>query len=577
MIEKMTKYSFILPGSCKEAFLEELQTLGVMDINHSDKPVDKKSEELFSAIEELRALCADIEKGSDKTLEALIGQRTECEKNLADVKVWGDYDREKLSAFGLHYYQVPEKKFDPAWEKEYPLQKVLSANGYVWFVIVGEVSTFPVNELPAPSCTVEEAGKELSLKRAQVDEYRRKLEGRKSELPQLKNKIEALSEELHRYLASLSGESVAEGSLVVFEAFAPESGKAALKEKFDTMDCIWIEEKAKAEDLPPIKLKNNWFARQFEVLTGMYGMPVYDEFDPTPVLAPFFLLFFALCMGDAGYGLLLIVAGILFRGRSGGLAKLWRLIICLGVGTTLVGLVMGGFFGVSLSKVSWYPDSLKSIILDGKVDILGNTLDLQMVLSVCIGIFHICLATGIKAVLFTKRFGFKSTINTWGWALLIIGGVLVGSLGLLGVFAPNIAKWAIIGIGAVSALAIFIFNKPGRNPLINFGAGLWDTYGVATGLLGDVLSYIRLYALGLAGGILGSTFNSLGLMILGENPTWQWLAFILLVIFGHALNLAMGCLGAFVHPLRLTFVEYFKNSGYEGAGRQYSPLSKTTN
>ena len=577
MIEKMTKYSFILPGSCKEAFLEELQTLGVMDISHSDKPVDERSEELFSAIEELRALCADIEKGSDKTLEGLIGQRTECEKKLADVKVWGDYDRRKLSAFGLHYYRVPQKKFDPAWEEEFPLQKVLSADGYVWFVIVGDVSLFPVNELPAPSCTAEEAGKELALKKTEVDEYRRKLEGRKIELPQLKEKIDRLSEDLHRYLASLSGESAAEGSLVVFEAFAPENVKASLKEKFDSMDCIWTEERAKAEDLPPIKLKNNWFARQFEVLTGMYGMPVYDEFDPTPVLAPFFLLFFALCMGDAGYGLLLIVAGILFRGKSGGLAKLWRLIICLGVGTTLVGLLMGGFFGVSLSKVSWYPDSLKSIILDGKVDILGNTLDLQMVLSVCIGIFHICLATGIKAVLFTKRFGFKSTINTWGWALLIIGGVLVGSLGLLGVCAPDIAKWAIIVIGAVSALAIFIFNKPGRNPLINIGAGLWDTYGVATGLLGDVLSYIRLYALGLAGGILGSTFNSLGLMILGDNPTWQWLAFILLVIFGHALNLAMGCLGAFVHPLRLTFVEYFKNSGYEGAGRQYSPLSKTTN
>ena len=131
-----------------------------------------------------------------------------------------------------------------------------------------------------------------------------------------------------------------------------------------------------------------------------------------------------------------------------------------------------------------------------------------------------------------------------------------------------------IVIGVISALAIFIFNKPGRNPLINIGAGLWDTYNMATGILGDVLSYIRLYALGLAGGMLGGAFNNLGQMVLGDNPSWQWLPFVIILLFGHVLNLLMPCLGAFVHPLRLTFVEYFKNSGYEGKGLKYNPLKK---
>ena len=117
-----------------------------------------------------------------------------------------------------------------------------------------------------------------------------------------------------------------------------------------------------------------------------------------------------------------------------------------------------------------------------------------------------------------------------------------------------------------------MFNTPGRNPLLNIGAGLWDTYGMVTGLMGDVLSYIRLYALGLAGGMLGGAFNDLAVMTLGENPTWQWLPFILIALLGHTLNFAMSCLGAFVHPLRLTFVEYFKNSGYEGKGTEYRPL-----
>ncbi|MGM9745976.1 MAG: V-type ATPase 116kDa subunit family protein, partial [Paludibacteraceae bacterium] len=96
----------------------------------------------------------------------------------------------------------------------------------------------------------------------------------------------------------------------------------------------------------------------------------------------------------------------------------------------------------------------------------------------------------------------------------------------------------------------------------------------ATGLLGDVLSYVRLYALGLAGGMLGGAFNNLGLMVLGTDPTWQWLPFVLILLLGHVLNIAMSALGAFVHPLRLTFVEYFKNSGYEGKGIAYQPFKK---
>ena len=179
----------------------------------------------------------------------------------------------------------------------------------------------------------------------------------------------------------------------------------------------------------------------------------------------------------------------------------------------------------------------------------------------------------IKAVGITNRAGFKEAISVWGWVILIVGGLIVAGLALTHVLDATATKIAVIAIGIVSVLSIFIFNKPGRNPLLNVGAGLWDTYQMATGLLGDVLSYIRLYALGLAGGMLGAAFNNLGAMVLGDNPTWQWPFFILIVLIGHGLNFAMSCLGAFVHPLRLTFVEYFKNSGYEGKGLEYTPLS----
>ena len=200
-------------------------------------------------------------------------------------------------------------------------------------------------------------------------------------------------------------------------------------------------------------------------------------------------------------------------------------------------------------------------------------LPFQMLLALGIGVFHICLAMVIKAVGYTKRLGFKENLATWGWTLLIVGGVIIALLGAGKLLSAAAIKWAVIAIGVISALGIYIFNTPGRNPLINVGAGLWDTYNMATGILGDVLSYIRLFALGLAGGMLGAAFNDLGKMVLGDGGV-NWVFFILILLVGHVLNLLMSCLGAFVHPLRLNFVEYFKNSGYEGKGKIYNPLKR---
>lgn len=154
-----------------------------------------------------------------------------------------------------------------------------------------------------------------------------------------------------------------------------------------------------------------------------------------------------------------------------------------------------------------------------------------MVLAVVIGVIHICLAMIIKTINFTKRFGFSKTISTWGWTTLIVGGIIVISLGMMEVLSAEAFKWVIIALAAVSGLAIFIFNTPGRNPLMNIGSGLWDTYNMATGLLGDVLSYIRLYALGLAGGMLGNAFNIMGTMILDiPVPVVNWAFCIVILI-----------------------------------------------
>jgi V/A-type H+-transporting ATPase subunit I len=344
------------------------------------------------------------------------------------------------------------------------------------------------------------------------------------------------------------------------------------------MGVFYLKDEAVEEDNPPIKLKNNWFTRQFESFTGMYGMPVYSEFDPTSIVAPFYLLFFAMCLGDAGYGIVLLLFGLMLNKGWVKFAMfdgLGNIISILGAGTIVVGTLLGTFFGISMYDAAWVPQWLKSIMIVGEVDVPGlGTFNVQMLLALAIGVFHICLAMTVKAIGYTKRFGWKENISTWGWLLLIVGGIIVAILGVGKILSPDFIRIAVIAIGAISALAIYIFNTPGRNPLINIGSGLWDTYNMATGILGDVLSYIRLFALGLAGGMLGQAFNNLGQMVLGDSFL-TWIPFALILLFGHVLNILMSSLGAFVHPLRLTFVEYFKNAGYEGKGAAYNPL--TTN
>ena len=179
----------------------------------------------------------------------------------------------------------------------------------------------------------------------------------------------------------------------------------------------------------------------------------------------------------------------------------------------------------------------------------------------------------VKAINAVRLKGFAASLGTLGWTLLIVGGVIVGGIALTGVMSSEVTKWVVIVLGVVAAIGIFPLNDPKRNKLANVGLGVWDTYQMVTGLLGDVLSYLRLYALGLAGAMLGMAFNDMGKMVLGDGSNvFLWIPFILLVLIGHTLNIAMCALGAFVHPLRLNFLEFFKNSGYEAGGRKFNPL-----
>ena len=569
MIEKMTKYSFVLLDAGKEDFLSRLQELGLVDITRSDKPVDERTAALLDGIEARKKRISEIEKGSDATLQGLKERLNALEKEAADLKAWGSWDRAALAETGvkLHFYSVPSKKYDAAWEASYATFKVDDNGKTCRFVIAGDNAGFPLKELPEPVRNYSDAEADVKAASDEMKAYAAGLEAAKADIPTLRKELEVQQEDFSRALASAAAEGAAENLLAVFEGFSPVENDAELEKQFDAMDIVWFKDKAVLEDNPPISFRNNKFVKMFELLTDMYGRPAYDGFDPTPFIAVFFMLFFAFCMGDAGYGLLLIALGF---GLKKALGDISPLVITLGVATTVIGFLFHTFFSMDIAQ--WHIfEPVKGVFLPSKI--MGY--DGTMVLSLIVGIVHLSLAMIIKTIMATKQKGFMNSLGTWGWTLLVVGGAAIGTFALLDVIDKGATKIAIIVVGVLSALGIFILNDPHRNVFANIGSGLWETYNGITGLLGDVLSYLRLYALGLAGAMLGKAFNDIGLMVLGDGRNIaMWVFFIIIILLGHTLNIAMAALGAFVHPLRLNFLEFFKNSGYDAAGRNFNPLKK---
>ena len=589
MITQMKKYTFLVFHRDYEPFLQQLRDIGVVHITQKAAGLIEEDEALQAALQHEDELRRLIRQGAP---DQLIQERDSIVQRIADAReaakqaaVWGEFEPARIqtlkeAGYTLRFFVCSTSAYKEEWGIA-----VNNAEGKTYFVNVNnenyEYYADYATELPLPEKSATQFAQEaehlnglLAAANARIETWQL------ANLDALKQQLVEAHQQIDWQRVTLSTDKLAEGALCLFEGFCPIDKEAELNALLAEAQLYYEETDPDKEDATPIKLHNNWFVRLFEPLTGMYGWPNYHEFDPTPILGPFFLLFFALCIGDAGYGLLLILVGYLiyknklkiemFNGMGG-------IIMALGVGSAVVGYLMGGFFGLDLYNASWFPESAKAVMFkrlggtDGKV----GEYDVMMVLAILIGVVHLVLAMTVKAIAYTKRDGFRKTVSTWGWLLLIVGGIATAILAATSFIGPQATQIILIAIGAVSALGIFVFNTPGRNPLINIGAGLWDTYGMTTGLLGDVLSYIRLYALGLAGGMLGAAFNQLGAQVLGDSPNvGTIIGFILIVTFGHVLNLLMACLGAFVHPLRLSFVEYFKNAGYEGSGKLYQPFKK---
>ncbi|SCL90634.1 V-type ATP synthase subunit I [Sporanaerobacter sp. PP17-6a] len=333
-----------------------------------------------------------------------------------------------------------------------------------------------------------------------------------------------------------------------------EEIKSFLKSKYEY---IYIELKDVSEgDNPPIKLKNNFLVEPFEIITSLYALPVFTEIDPTPVITPFYMVFFGMMMADIGYGLVMIAASLFmlkFMDMEEGMKKIVKLIFYCGFPTILFGFLYGSFFGGIIDlKPLW-------------VSPVANTMDV-LVVSLIMGIIHIFAGLGVKAYMLIRDKKYKDAFyDVFAWYGLIIG--------LICIFLKVGGNFSKI-LSGVSALVLLLTQGRDNKSIVGkFFGGLYGLYGI-TGYLGDTLSYSRLLALGLSSGLIGWAFNILVEMVGGKGFISMIFA-VLIFIAGHTFNLLIGGLGTFVHTCRLQYLEFF-GKFYEGGGKAFEPLRFNT-
>jgi V/A-type H+-transporting ATPase subunit I len=334
----------------------------------------------------------------------------------------------------------------------------------------------------------------------------------------------------------------------------------------DYPDVIFIKARPTMDDETPVELKNNRAFSPFEFIGNLYAKPRYGRMDLTRWFAPFFMLFFGMCMGDMGYGALIFIAGLglTLANKEQSMKQIGRLTMWCGGAAVVVGFMMGSMFGVALGDLKIFAP-IKHIFID------SNTI---FYLAIAIGIFQVLFAMVLNIVTTIRAFGIVAAFETIGWFITLVTCIAAFGLPYLGVTGFEVGTvpfWICLGVGL--SLMLFL-NNPRRNPLVNLGSGLWGLFNHLTGILGDALSYIRLFAIGLSGGVLAMVFNQIAFAVSPDIPVVGQLVTLVILLIGHLLNLFMSALSSVVHPLRLTFVEFFNNAGFESTERVFTPLKK---
>ena len=601
MIIPMKKYSFLVYHKEYLNFLKDLRKVGVLHVieKESGELEDENQRKQYDLIKQYKKAIKFLisRKAEDKSktstttdslkiLKEIQNIQSEIEintQNLASLKKeislirpWGNFsfeNIERLEEHGYHirFYICPVKKFNYKWKINYNIEEINHLSGQTYFILVQEGDEkieLDAEEIKLPENSLDvllKKQKEIEkiiLKSGEIfDLYAEKY------IPLLVSGKEKIQEEFNFDNVVINTEKQAEEKLMLLEGWVPEDKEEEINLFLDNSEIYYITSDATNEDKIPVKLRNNKFSKLFEPISELYSLPDYKELDLTPFFAPFFMMFFGFCLGDAGYGLLfLTVASVVKLRAKSKIKPLLTLVQILGGSTIVFGLLSGTIFGIDLIKADIpFLSSIKSMFMKPEE---------MFYFAIVLGGIQIIFGMIVKILNISRQYGFKYALSTLGWIILIISSALYVMIKDKFETESHSLKYLYFFVLGSSLIMILFLNNPDKKILGNIGKGLGDIYFTATGIFGDLLSYIRLFALGISSAILGYVFNYLALEISGDTIIISQIIFLLILVVGHSLNIFMAVLGAFVHPLRLTFVEFYKNAGFTGGGKEYKPFKK---
>lgn len=604
MIVKMDKYAFLIYYKEYNTFLKTLRSLGVLHIIekqsivnneelqqflaqrkriasvlryfkalNSETKVTSASTPLVDRIEGL-AILSNIEELQEKK-KSLQARLQQIEKEISEMELWGGFtypeiNRLKQAEYTITFFTCPISKFNEKWIDEYNAVLINNHQSVAYFITITPIGEIPEIEAEQPKMPDRGLTKLQARKAAiieDLDDVETELSNRAvKEYNILENLDKQILDSFNYVNVVQQTEAEADNKLMLLEGWIPDEDAKRVTQELDR-GCYYYQKIEIADnDNVPIKLRNNRFTKLFEPITQLFSLPNYREFDPTPFFAPFFMMFFGFCFGDAGYGLVIILlCTILKRKVSVEYKPYLSLFQYLGLATVIFGILSGSFFGVELAKMDVLA-KFKNYFLDS---------DNLMTLSIIVGLLQIVFGKCVAAANTIMQKGWKYGVAPIAWIIVIVMALCIFGLPMLKITLPEKLVTVLYGILAIGMAIAFLYNSPGKNIFMNFGSGIWNAYNLASGLLGDTLSYIRLFAIGLTGAILGGVFNDLAFSLTeGLNIIPRVIVVLIILLVGHTMNFCLCMISSLVHPLRLTYVEYYKNAEFAGGGKSYKPFKE---
>ena len=308
----------------------------------------------------------------------------------------------------------------------------------------------------------------------------------------------------------------------------------------------------------PVELKNNSLTAPLSMVTEMYSLPAYGSVDPNPVMMPFFVLIYGLMMADMGYGLIMILVAMQVRRKkpTGGMKIFFDLLLLCGVSSFIIGIMTGGIFGDAPQQIAKLLGGSFTLPYTPLFDPLVNTSEI-LIGAFVLGFVQIVFGMGISMVQQIKKKQYMDAfVDVVAWYLIFLG-IALGALGI---------TWWVALAGV--AIVVLFASRSNPNILGRIGGGIGKLYDISA-YFGDILSYARVMALMLAGGVIATVFNEIGAL------TGNIFAFLVIFLLGHALNFGLNLIGNFVHDMRLQTLEFF-GKFYEDGGKPFKPLRFNT-